>query len=142
MVAQYVNGVLAGLAPVTAAVGGSIANLMVVPEGMALPAAIHYAETGDYTGPVHGDIDAEQIRYLVRFICQGQSSDPIRAAALAMVRALNDTQASGSVADTDGRSWFVSLTAVGEWPITTTVDNGVFYRQLGTYFQVDVTSGG
>lgn len=127
------------LPAVQAAVGSRIKNLTAVPQGLALPAALHYMETGMYSGGVGGDPDSEEVRYVYRFICSGESNQPIKAAALAMFNALK--AASGSVV-IDGESWFVTFLSFGEWPLTSLIEGGTMYRQLGNYFTVEVMKQG
>jgi hypothetical protein len=124
---------------VAAAVGTRIRNLAAVPQGLVFPAAIHYMESGVYSGPVFGHPNAEELRYVYRFICKGESTDPIRPAALAMFDALSG--ASGSVV-VAGVPWHVSFMAFGEWPLTTVIEGNTMYRQIGNYFTVEVMAQG
>ena len=110
----------------------AIYNLSVVPEPAALPAVLHYPEAGNYEGAIGNQTAKERIRYVVRFTCVGPSTDPIRADAEAAWTALN-----GHTANRDGLWMGFQLT--GEWPLTTVLEGGTLYRQLGFYLDVDVT---
>lgn len=136
LVAETVYGALAELPAVTAAVGDRIVNLSVVPEQVAVPAALHYMEAGTYDGPIGQAVASERMRYVVRFSCEGQSTDPIKAAAEAAFAALDGYEAYPA----DGIS--LVFQASGEWPLTTVLDGGVLYRQLGFYLDVHLTQGG
>lgn len=142
IVGQFVDGRLRANGAVTAVVGNSIANLGALPGDKPLPGVLHYAEDAPYGGEIDAgdDLAWQQIRYLVRFICEGESSEPIRAAAKAMLLDFR-TSPIGTTAY-DGETYGLTFVAVGEWPLTTVLEDGVFYRQLGTYFQVDVMRGG
>ncbi len=135
-VAEEVFAVLSGLAAVTAvAPVGQILNLTVVPESIALPAVLHYMETGTYDGPIGQAQTFEKMRYVVRFTCIGESTNPIRTAAEAAFIALD-----GHTAIRDGAD--LNFYASGEWPLTTVLEGGTLYRQLGFYLGVDLTQGG
>lgn len=147
VVAEYVYQVASTTPAVTAAVGSRIVNLAAVPSGLALPALIHYAEQGDYTGVVTTgeDIAAEQVRYVTRFICGGESSEPIRLAAQRLLRELNVVRPHAEIAY-DGEDYFLTFAAIAEWPLTTVIEEmagtAMHYRQLGTIWHVDITRGG
>jgi hypothetical protein len=139
VVAQHVYNQLRIRPAVSAAVGTRIRNLAVVPQGTALPAALHYMENGDYTGPFSAGMEPteETIRYVVRFICEGESDSPIRAAAKDALTALAIDNASATITQ-DGETFDLTLLPAGEWPITTVTDGGVLYRQLGFILQAHV----
>jgi hypothetical protein len=147
VVAEYVYQVASTTPEVTAAVGSRIANLAVVPSGLALPALIHYAEQGDYGGVITAgdDIDSEVVRYVTRFICEGTSTDPVRLAAQRLLRELAVVRPTAQLTY-DGQSYFLTFLATGEWPLTTVVEEAanaaVLYRQLGTIWRVEVMRGG
>lgn len=135
LVAEAVYGVLAGLPAVTAATGDRIVNLSVAGD-LALPAALHYMDNGDYGGPIGQAATSERVRYVVRLVCEGASTDPIRAAAEAAFAAFDGFEATPAPG-----AWLGSQ-VVGEWPLTTVLEGGVLYRQLGFYLSVDLTQGG
>ena len=112
-----------------------IINLSVVPEATALPAALHYMESGTYEGAIGQTANSERIRYVVRFTCKGESSDPIRTAAEAAFTALDGYQAERS-------GVWMGFQVSGEWPLTTVLEGGVLYRQLGFFLDVHLTQGG
>ncbi len=132
---------LAGIAPVTAAVGPNILGRSAVVQGDTLPALLFYPESSAYDPPAFGgdNIGMEQLRYVVRFVCTGTSTNPIRAAALAQRQHLNGT-AFNTVVDTF--NYQVTFDAQGAFPMTFIVDGGSSFRQLGTIYSVTVTLGG
>lgn len=135
-VAAEVYAVLSGLAAVTSVTpAGQIINLSVVPESIALPAVLHYMESGLYDGPIGQPQTFEKMRYVVRFTCLGESTDPIKAAAEAAFIALD-----GHTAIRDGAD--LNFYATGEWPLTTVLEGGTLYRQLGFFLGVELTQGG
>lgn len=134
--AEWVRGILVATPAVQAATQGRIYALSIIPSQATTPAVLHYAESAVYgNGPVHGAIDSETLRYVVRFACTGQSTDPILAAAEASIAALN--AASGSIG-----IYHLNSLAIGEWPLTTIVEENMMYRQLGTYYQLEVLKMG
>lgn len=132
---------LAGLSAVTGAVGASILGRSAVVQGDTLPAVLFYSEASSYDPPAFGgdNIGMEQLRYVVRVVCRGTSTDPIRAAALAQRQHLNGTAFNTVV---DGLNYQVTFDAQGAFPLTFIVTEGNTYRQLGTIYRVDVTLGG
>jgi hypothetical protein len=143
VVAQHVYYTLRARAPIQAALGNPprLKAIGVLPEGTALPAALHYAEQGTYGGTINSSEppNQETLRYVVRFICQGESDGPIRAAAKDALLALSVEAHDADIVQ-DGETFHVSLLASNEWTITTTVENGVIYRQLGFYLDAFVTA--
>ena len=132
---------LSGLTAVTAAVGTNILGRSAVVQGDTLPALMFYAESSAYDPPgFSGDsIGLETLRYVVRVICTGDSTDPIRAAALAQRQHLNGVAFNTVV---DAQNYQVRFDAEGAFPLTFLVDQGITYRQLGTVYSVYVTLGG
>lgn len=109
------------------------------PQSVALPACLHYAESTEYHGPIYSGTEPNEeiVNYVVRFICQGEYDTPIRPAAKDALSALSIQFADGTVTQ-DGESFALTLLPTGEWPITTVVENGVMYRQLGFYLRAEV----
>lgn len=136
LVAEAVYTVLSGLPAVQSAVVDRIVNLSVVPQGVALPALLHYMEAGTYDGAIGQAATVERLRYVVRVSCEGQSTDPIKAAAEAAFAELDGAQVD--LPD----SVLLTFQVSGEWPLTTVLDGGVLYRQLGFYLDVELTQGG
>jgi hypothetical protein len=136
LVAGIVVAELSGIEDVTDVVGSRMFGTMMVPQGQGLPALLTYAENSVYPQPsLHAGIDVEVLRIVVRIICQGSSTEPILDAALAQQEALH-----GLVVEQDGSH--VTFMASGAVPLTTLQDGGVTYRQLGTTYSVEITSGG
>ena len=139
--AQHVYNTLRTRPTVQAAIGNPVRlkNIGVLPPNTALPAALHYAETGTYGGPISAidPPDTENLSYIVRFICQGESDAPIRAAAKDALHALSVDAYQATVVQ-DGESFYLTLDPTNEWLITTTVEDGVIYRQLGFYLAATV----
>jgi hypothetical protein len=135
-VAEEVYAVLAALPAVTNVIPAArIIPLSVVPENVALPAALHYMENGTYDGAIGQPESSERMRYVVRFTCVGESTTPIKSVAEAAFLALRNHEATR-----DGA--YVGFQVSGEWPLTTVLEGGVLYRQLGFYLNVDLTQGG
>ncbi len=135
-VAEEVAAVLMAIPAVTAVVDGRVLNLSVAPEGYDLPAVLHYMETGTYAGPIAGYSQTHEVlRYVVRFLCNGASTDPIRTAAEAAYVLLD-----GHTAERAGAH--LNFNVSGEWPLTTVLEGGTLYRQLGVFLDVDMTQGG
>ncbi len=111
-----------------------VQNLNVVPPGMPLPTCLFHFERAVYSGPISGMSDSETFRVVVRLICEGASSDPILVAAEAQLTSLD-----GARIDHEGS--YLTFGANSEWPLTTVYEGGVFYRQLGTIYDVDLTTG-
>jgi len=132
---------LSGLTVVTGAVGVNILGRSAVVQGDTLPALLFYPESSTYDPPAFGgdNIGMEQLRYVVRVICRGTSTDPIRAAALAQRLHLNGVPFNTVV---DTLNYRVTFDARGAFPMTFVVDGGNSFRQLGTIYSVDVTLGG
>lgn len=138
---QHIYNTLRTRTPIQAAIGNPprLKAISVLPEGTALPAAIHYAESGTYGGTINSvePPNQETLRYVVRFICQGESDSPIRAAAKDALYALSVESHDADIVQ-DGDSFHVTVNPSNEWTITTTVENGVIYRQLGFYLDAYV----
>jgi hypothetical protein len=134
VVAEEVYAVLAATGAVTAVVGSRILNLSVVPQDTDLPAALHYAEAGNYHGPVGQPSASEVVRYVIRFTCEGSSTDPIRAAAEAAFVAFDGHEATRA-------GTYLGFSVTGEWPLTTVLEGGVLYRQLGFFVDVYLAQG-
>lgn len=134
-VAEEVAALLATVPAVTTATGGRVLNLSVAPEGYDLPAVLHYMEAGTYEGPVGYAQTFESLRYVVRFLCTGASTDPIRTAAEQAFAVLD-----GHEADRAGAR--LGFQVSGEWPLTTVLEGGTLYRQLGVFLDVHLTQGG
>jgi len=129
---------LSGLSAVTAAVAGRIINGPVVPQGVALPACNFWMEHSVYNTPeldTSAPIYQETLRYVIRFLVQGASDEPVLAAAEAALAHFH-----GARFDVPGGTvWF---SAQGEYPLTAFTEGGDQYRQLGTVYTVEITSGG
>jgi hypothetical protein len=136
LVAGIVVAELADIEDVTDAVGSRMYGTSFVPHTIADPVLLTYAENSTYPEPsLHNPIDVEVLRIVVRLICKGGSTEPILDAALAQQEALH-----GLVVEQDGSH--VTFMASGAVPLTTLQDGGVTYRQLGTTYSVEITSGG
>lgn len=134
LVAEEIVAVLAGVPEVSAAVT-DLFNLMIVPQSAVLPVALTYMENGIYSGPQGYEETFERMRYVLRFVCEGGSTDPIKPAAEAAFLALR-----GRRADRDGAN--LAFQVAAEWPLGTRFEGGVLYRELGFFLDVHVTQGG
>ena len=135
LVAGIIIDALSDVTAVTDAVSSRMFSTTFVPQGQQLPALLTYAENSVYSGPIGAEINAEQLRVVVRLICQGTSTAPIIDAWDAQIDALN-----GLVVQQDGA--YVTFTASGAVPLTTLQDGGTTFRQLGTVYNVEITTGG
>lgn len=132
------------LTPVTATVGTKISNLSAAPLGSDFPLCLHYMETGNYSGYTSGQIDLEAMRYVVRILTPGESTNPIKKAAAAQFQHFKAF--TGEIWYPDENDdlvhYGVESIAVGEWPLTTLQDGKTIYRCLGTFYTVNVTQYG
>lgn len=136
---------LSAITVVTAAVGDRIIGLNIVPQGVAPPVSLYYPEFSSYDGALGnrqggaGDINFEQMRFVIRLICKGMDTTPIDAAADAQLDHFDGLSVDMNV---NGTMYYVTFTAQGEVPLTSLLDGGTFYRQLGTTYGVEITRGG
>lgn len=146
IVAPIIYAEVLGLPEVSDAIGDRLYNSLTLPQGVALPAGLFYLEFAPYGtssmgSGIAGMLTAETMRWVVRFLVQDSSDDAILAATEAQLKRLHnarfDVPASGGYP-----SYVVNFDAQAEYPLTSFVDGGDEYRQLGTVYTVDVTSGG
>lgn len=133
------------LPPVVAAAGDRVFNLSAAPLGEQFPLGLQYMEVGNYSGVVSGEIDFEAMRYVVRFICTGESTNPIKKAAMAQLahfRALTGEIFYDADGDDEDEHYGLEVMASGEWPLTTLQDGKTIYRCLGTFYTVNVSRYG
>lgn len=130
---------LLALPAVTAVVGNRIFGMMFAPD-VSAPWCLCYAESGIYEGPFTGVANHEQLRYCVKFTCEGMSVDPIWPAAEAAFQKFEQFEKSNHASL--GGTYQVSTIVTGEFPVTTVYERDKFYRQLGFYVQADVFTGG
>lgn len=136
---------LSAIPEVTAAVGDRIIGLTIVPQGVTLPVCLSYPEFSSYDGALGnrqggaGEINFEQMRFVIRLICKGMDTTPIDAAADAQLDHFDGLSVDVNV---NGTMYYVTFTAQGEIPLTSLLDGGTFYRQLGTVYGVEITRGG
>lgn len=129
---------------VAAAIGTRLQGGMVLSQGTALPAALFYPEFSSYAGPLgtresgFGAINYESMRYAVRLMCQGASTDPIVVAAKAQLDHLDGLSVDAVV---DGVNHYITFTANGEVLPTDISDGATPYRQLGTIYLVEIIKG-
>jgi len=135
---------LSAVSAVTAAVGDRIIGLNIVPQGATLPALLYYPEFSAYSGPLGnrqggaGEINVEQMRFVIRMICKGMDTTPIDVPADAQLDHFDGLNVDVNV---NGTNYYVTFTAQGEVPLTSLLDGGTFYRQLGTVYGVEITRG-
>ena len=141
IVDDLIHTELSGVADVTAAVGVRIVGRGALVQGEPLPALLYYPEQSTYDPPAFGGdtIGMEVLRYVVRVVCLGTRTHPIRDAALAQREHLNGQ--AFNVVD-NGQNYLVTFDAQGAFPLTTITDGAQHYRQLGTVYRVTVTLGG
>lgn len=116
-----------------------IKNLSAAPQDVTFPLCLHYMEAGDYSGVITSGTDPteETIRYVVRLICQGESDSPIRPAAKDALTTLANIDPGDTVTQ-GGDTFSLTFIPVGEWPLTTVIEGGVMYRQLGFFLAAHV----
>ena len=136
--AQVVYETLSALPDVTAAVGTKLVGMAVVPAAYALPAGFFYPVASGYDGPISGAAESETLTYVVRFACEGTSTEPIRAAAEAQYTALAGQAFERTI---DGATYYLDFTEEGEAIPTTEYESGTYRRSLGTRYRVNVTRG-
>jgi len=135
---------LGSLPAVISTVGDRLLASTYVPLDEDVPALLTYAEDAPYAeGPIgsrlSGPIASQNVRQIVRIVCEGRSTDPIYDAAVAQLDHL-DGERFDFVSR--GRSYLLTFTAVGEVPLNTLQEENVDYRQLGNIYGVEVTRGG
>lgn len=141
--AEVLTRELKAINEVTADVGDRVFASLIVPGDADLPALIFYMEDAPYGGPLGtrpaGAITQQIVRFVVRILTEGQSTNPIINAAEAQLAHLD-----GRRVDTVWRGWNYTLTftALGEVPITNFVEDATNYRQLGTVYEAEVSRGG
>jgi hypothetical protein len=126
-------------------VDGRVFNLSMAPLAEQFPLGLQYMETGNYSGVVSGEIDFESMRYVVRFIALGESTNPIKRAAMAQLahfRALTGEIDYDADGDGETEHYGLEVMASGEWPLTTLQDGKTIYRCLGTFYTVNVSRYG
>jgi hypothetical protein len=135
IIARFVAGILLEDPVVTATIGKRLANLQQFPASYTFPAAIHYLESGVYGGTTSGFVTSEDVRYVVRFACIGESNAPIKAAALRAAKLLNNAYGTVSY---EGEVFQVAMRLFGEYPLTLLAEGDKMFRQLGNYFSAEV----
>lgn len=131
------------ISAVTGVVGSRIVNRAYVPQDMDLPAVFHYAEPGGggYDSTINAGFlpSSLTLRYVVRLICQGESTDPIDDAADAILAAF-----SGQLAAQAG--YAVNVWPVEPWPqsfgVGGLVEGGTVYSETGDFYTVEVLKTG
>lgn len=118
-------------------VGESIHGTMAVPQGETLPAMVFYMENSRYDGAVNSaeDINYEEISFIVKFMTDGTSTDPILEAALRQFELLAGLSASVEVGE---HRYTLNFRAESEAPLPTVQEGQYLYRQLGTVYTVEV----
>lgn len=146
IVAPIIYAEVLSLPEVSDAIGDRFFNSLTLPQGEALPAGLFYLEHAPYGNAAMGSgwagaLTIETMRWVVRFMVQDASDDAILAATEAQLKHLHnyevDIPASGG-----NPPYHVYFSAQAEYPLTSFVDGGDEYRQLGTVYSVEVTSGG
>jgi len=131
--------------PEAASFAGKIVGAAVIPQGDRLPAVTFSPQFSSYDAPLGGGahqpggITFEELRFAITVMCAGLSTDPIIALAQAQ---LDHFDGASFPITYGGRAYFVTFLAQGEVPLTTVADGANVYRQLGTVYTVDVTTGG
>lgn len=142
--AIHVDNVAKTIPAVVSAVGDRRVPGSVAPSFVTLPALLFHPQALAYGGEIGAGVSpAEQEgTYVVRFLCDGWDSAPIRAAAVALFAALTTTHSAG-VVTIDDETYAVTLLADSEWPQPILIDakTNTVARCLGTIFRADVMKG-
>lgn len=142
---QAVYDTLKAMSAVTNLVGTRIVNLATIPQDVALPALMHYAEPGGngYTGSINsfGRPERVNLRYVIRVADEpGESSDAIDTVADAIFARFSN----GWLVAPSG--YTVEADPIEPWPqmfsYGVNEDGGVIYRQTGDYYAIDVLRTG
>ncbi len=130
--------ILEQLAIVRAAQGftGAAHGLPILPQAVPLPAMAFYPEYSVYEAQT--GLAYEGLRFAIKVMVAGTSTGSIRPMALAQLNHFDGRIANYTY---EAVNYQISFTANGELLPTTVVDAGTFYRQLGTIYNVDITSG-
>lgn len=140
-VSQLLFTELSGITAVTSAVSTRIIGLPVATQGTAFPVCLFSPEASSYGTPgfATNRIDAEELRFSVKFMAKGTSLSPIWQAATAQLEHFDGNSFTHTF---DDDTYQIVFDALGELPLTTLVDGADVYRQLGTIYRVHVTRGG
>jgi len=142
IVAPIIVEELGSLAAVTAAIGTRLFGTTIIPLGADLPAGSFYQEFSQYGAPLGlqgaGDLSSETMRWVIRFICEGESDEPILAATEAQLERFHGRQ---FLREIGGVHHYIHFSANSEIPINTLLEDTHVYRQLGTIYDVEITRG-
>lgn len=130
---------LSATTALTAVVGSRIHRGNRMPGGVTLPACLFYMESSVYDTRMD-NVPAEHItsgsyRFVVEVHDQRESDSRIAPAAEGQFSKLAGTEIN------TGDGYQITLTAMGEVPLTSSWDGETMYQRLGTIYQVHVTKG-
>ncbi len=135
---------ISSIAAVTQTCGLRVLNLPFAPHGTALPFCLHHTEPGlgRFTAPL-GAFRAPDTwigRYVVRLICDGESTEPVLPARYAIQQRF----VSGRLIAPE--QYFVTATLLEPWPqqmgAGSMEEEGRIYSQLGDYYELEVLNLG
>lgn len=118
-------------------------NRAYLPADMPFPALLHYAEPGGlgYDSTINQGYlpSAATLRYVVRLVCFGESTDPIDDAADAILQAF-----SGMLPAPTG--FGVTIFPIEPWPqslgVGTIEEGGQAYSETGDFYTVEILKYG
>lgn len=127
---RWVYPILTGLAPLTAAVGDRIAPDQI--NAAAGPYLVYYLVGGQVMGAVGTKTSSEQLRIGFQLVVEGESTEPIAAAAVALQKALDGAQGQ----TVDGYALTCDYLAPASYALP--IEQGRIFRQLAGDFQIFV----
>ncbi len=124
--------------PEVIAIGtAKVVGLPVLPQGAgALPGLAFYPEFTAYTGAMGSKTSYERLRFVIKAMCEGTSTGPIDAVALAQLAHFDGLTVDVTL---DGTNYQLTFSPNSEVLPTTVVDGDRFYRQLGTVYDIELT---
>ncbi|MGB3330694.1 MAG: hypothetical protein WBA46_17160 [Thermomicrobiales bacterium] len=140
---EVMNTQLQGIPALVSVVGDRLTNSPFIPNDMPFPACYFYPVDASYAGPMgkrpRGQIAFELVAMSFSLVCEGESTEPIRAAHLAQLLALDGK--GFDYTDDAGAHYRVVFTAEGEVLPTRLMEAKQPFRRLGTLYSVEITRG-
>lgn len=122
------------------AAGFSVIGLPVNPPYASLPGIAFYPEVVPYSGVIGARADTATPRFVIKAMCEGTSTDPIRAVAKAIQDRFENTPLNDYTYQ--GGTYSLTFDLNSEALPTTVVEGAQFYRQLGSVFNIFITQTG
>ncbi len=123
--------------PEVIAIGtAKVVGLPVLPQSVPLPGIAFYPEQMVYSGPIGGRADSITGRVVIKAMCEGTTTSAIDTVALAIYAHFADLTVDTTY---EGAVYQLTFDPNSELLPTAVVDDGRFYRQLGTVFNITIT---